>query len=123
MANPNIVNVTSILGNVAYLAPANTSATTIVTNAVSSGTILKVNSLTCTNVTGNTATATVSVNSAAAGGGTAFRIASTITVPADSTLVVLDKTGAIYLEENTSVTVTAGTAGYLNVVASFEEIA
>jgi hypothetical protein len=72
MANPNIVNVTSILGNVAYLAPANTAATTIVTNAVSSGTILKVNSLTCTNVTGNAATATVSVNSAAAGGGTAY---------------------------------------------------
>jgi hypothetical protein len=122
MANPNIVNVTSILGNVAYLAPANTAATTIVTNAVSSGTILKVNSLTCTNVTGNSATATVSVNSAAAGGGTAYRLAFQIPVPANASLQVIDKNTFVYLTENTSIVVTSGTSNAIEYVTSYEII-
>ena len=122
MANPNIVNVTSILGNVAYLAPANTSANTLITNASSSNNILKVNSLTCTNVTGNAATATVSVNSAAAGGGTAFRLAFQMSVPANASLQVIDKNNFVYLTENTSIVVTSGTSSAIEYVASFETI-
>jgi hypothetical protein len=122
MANPNIVNVTSIYGNVAYLASANTSANTLVTNAVSSGTILKVNSLTCTNVTGTAATATVSVNSAAAGGGTAFRLAFQMSVPANASLQVIDKNNFVYLPENTSIVVTSGTSNAIEYVTSYETI-
>lgn len=122
MANPNIVNVTSILGNVAYLAPANTSANTLITNAASSNTILKVNSLTCTNVTGTTASVTVSVNSAAAGGGTAFRLAFQMPVPPNSSLQVIDKNNFVYLTENTSIVVTSGTSAAIEYVTSFETI-
>ena len=123
MANPNIVNVSSIYGGTAYLAPANTSANSLVSNAASSGTIIKVDSLTVANVTGSAALVTVSVNSAAAGGGTAYRIAYQISVPANSTMQVIDKNNFVYLTENTSLVVTSGTSGALEYVASYETIA
>jgi|688.fasta_scaffold500851_2 hypothetical protein len=122
MANPNIVNVTSILGAVGYAAPANTTANTLISNAASSGTIIKVNSLTCTNVTGAAAQATVSVNSAAAGGGTAYRLAYQISVPANASLQVIDKNNFVYLNENTSVVVTSGTSAAIEYVTSYETI-
>lgn len=123
MANPNIVNVSSIYGSVAYAAPANTSANTLITNAASSGTVLKVDSLSVANVTGSAALVTVSVNSAAAGGGTAYRLAYQISVPANASLQVIDKNSFVYLTENTSLVVTSGTSGALEYVATYETIA
>lgn len=123
MANPNIVNVSSIYGGTAYLAPANTSANSLISNAASSGTIIKVDSLTVGNVTGSAALVTVSVNSAAAGGGTAYRIAYQMSVPANSTMQIIDKNNFVYLTENTSLVVTSGTSGALEYVASYETIA
>lgn len=123
MANPNIVNVSSIYGGTAYAAPANTSANSLISNAASSGNIIKVDSLTVANVTGSAALVTVSVNSAAAGGGTAYRIAYQISVPANSTMQVIDKNNFVYLTENTSLVVTSGTSGALEYVASYETIA
>ena len=122
MANPNILSATSITGNVTYLAPANTSANTLISNASSSGTTLKVESLTCANVTGTAATVTVSVNSAAAGAGTAYRLAYQITVPANASLQVIDKNTFVYLTENTSIVVTSGTSSAIEYVASYEII-
>jgi hypothetical protein len=122
MANPNIINSTSILGTVGYLAPANTTANTLISNAASSGTVVKVDSLTCTNVTGTAATATVSVNDAAAGGGTAYRLAFQMSVPANSSLQVIDKNNFVYLTENTSIVVTSGTSAAIEYVTSYEII-
>lgn len=122
MANPNILTASSITGNVAYSAPANTSATTLITNASSSGTIVKVESLTCANVSGSTATATVSVNSAAAGGGTAYRLVYQISVPTNATLQVIDKNTPVYLPENSSLVVTSGTSSAIEYVSSYETI-
>ena len=68
------------------------------------------------------AAAAVAVAGPAAGGGTAFSIVSTASVAADSSLVALDKSTAIYLEEDMSITVTAGTANDLEVIVSYEEI-
>jgi len=65
---------------------------------------------------------TISHNSAAAGGGTNSEIVKTVSVPADAALVVIDKNTAIYLEENKSITATAGTANDLKVIVSYEEI-
>lgn len=122
MANPNIVNVTSILAAVAYLAPANTTANTLITNAASSGTVVKVNSLTATNVSGANAVVTISVNSAAAGGGTAYRLAYQIVVPVNSSLQIIDKGNFVYLTENTSIVITSGTSGAIEYVSSYEVI-
>jgi hypothetical protein len=123
MANPNIVNVSAIYGNTTYVALSTTSATTLLSNAASSSKVYKVDDIVVSNVNGSTAaTVTVSVNSAAAGGGTAYRLAYNISVPAGASLIVTDKSTAFYLMENQSVVITAGTANYLEAVLSYEDI-
>ena len=123
MANPNIVNVSTITGNTTYVALSTTNATTLLSNAASSGLVYKVDNIVVSNVNGSTAAnVTVSVNSAAAGGGTAYRLAYQISVPAGASLIVTDKSTAFYLMENQSVVITAGTANYLEAVLSYESI-
>jgi len=123
MAAPNIVNVSTIIGKTSKVALTSTSQTTLVSNASSSGKVFKINMIQVANVDGsNACDVTVDVHSAASGGGTAYSLASTISVPADASLVVLDKNTALYLEENTSITATAGTASDLEVLVSYEEI-
>ena len=123
MSAPNIVNVSTITGKTAKVALTTTSQTTLVSNAASSNQVFKINMIQVANVDGsNACDVTVDVHSAASGGGTAYSLASTISVPADAALVVLDKNTALYLEENTSITATAGTASDLEVLVSYEEI-
>lgn len=123
MAAPNIVNVATITAKTDQLALSTTSATTLVSNAASSGKVIKVNMIQVANVDGsNACDVTVDVHSEDDGGGTAYSLASTISVPADASLVVVDKNTALYLEEDMSITVTAGTANDLEVIVSYEEI-
>lgn len=123
MANPNIVNVAAIYGNTSTTALSSTSATSIVSNAASSGKVYKINSLVVANVDGSSAAdITINLYSAAALGGTATAIASTISVPADATLIIIDKTTGIYLLEDKSIGAIAGTANDLVVTCSWEEI-
>lgn len=123
MANPNIVNVTTIYGNSSQTALSTTSATSIVSNAAASGKVFKINSIVVANVDGTAAQdITINIYSQAALGGTAYAIASTISVPADATLIVTDKTTSFYLLENQSIGAIAGAANDLVVTASWEEI-
>jgi hypothetical protein len=122
MANPNIVNVATILGNTSYLIPANTTANTWTALTASTNYVNRIDFMTASNVTSAAATVTVSINSATAGGGTAYRVAYQITVPANSTLVILDKTTSMYVGESQSVVVTVGTASAIELVASYEAI-
>ena len=123
MSAPNIVNVSTITGKTAKIALTSTSQTTLVSNAASSNQVFKINMIQVANVDGtNACDVTVDVHSGASGGGTAYSLISTASVSADSALVVLDKNTALYLEENTSITATAGTANDLEVLVSYEEI-
>jgi hypothetical protein len=123
MAAPNIVNVTTITGKSAVVDLTTTAATAVVSNAAASGKVFKINSLVVSNVDGtNAADITVSYYSEDDIGGTATQIVSTISVPADASLVVIDKNTSIYLEEDRSIGATAGTASDLKVLVSFEEI-
>lgn len=116
MANPNIVNVTAIYGKTAVLA-VTTTATAIVTNSAASNKIFKVNALYVSNVDGtNNAEITVDVFRSS----TAYRIASTIVVPADATLDVISN--PIYLEEGDSLRLTANANSDLEAVCSYEDI-
>ena len=123
MANPNIVNVASIYGNTSSTSLSTTSATSIANNSASSGTVLKINSIVVANTSASAANITINVYSAASLGGTAFPVASAISVPANASLIVTDKTTSFYLLENQSIGATAGTAGSLVVTASWETIA
>jgi len=123
VANPNIIDVTTILGKSAAVSLTTTAATAVVSNAAASGKVFKINSLVVSNVDGtNAADITVSYYSEDDIGGTATQIVSTISVPADATLVVIDKGTSIYLEEDRSIGATAGTANDLKVLVSYEEI-
>ena len=122
MSNPNIVNVSAIYGNVNSASLTTTSATSLASNAASSGTILKIDSIVVANTTASAANITINVYSAASLGGTAYPIASAISVPANSTLIVTDKSTAFYLMENMSVGATAGTASALVATITWEQI-
>lgn len=122
MAAPNIVNVATITAKTAYLTPANTTANVLLANAAASGKVLKINQIVACNVSGSAANTTVALNSAAAGSGTSYPIASTISVPSSASLIVSDKSTAFYLEEDRSIVVTSGTSGAVTYVVSYEEL-
>jgi hypothetical protein len=126
MANPNIVNVTTILGNTSsnlISSTADPCATALVNNAASSGKVYKINSIVVANVDGtNNAEITIKIFSQDDLGGTGTAIASTIVVPADATLIVTDKTTSFYLLEDKSIGATASAANDLVVTCSWEEI-
>jgi hypothetical protein len=123
MANPNIVSVTSILGNTTFLTPADTAANVLLSNAASSGNVLKINQIVAANVNGSSAVdTTVAITNQDDGAGTAFPIVSTVSVPADASLIVVDKTTAIYLMEDQSIVVTSGSADDIAYTISYEAI-
>ena len=125
MANPNLAGTsTTIYGVTAYLTPGTTAATVLLSNAASSGTVMKINQIVASNVTGSAAVnVTVAINNLAAGAGTAFPVASIVSVPQAASLIVVDKTTAIYLMENSSITVTSGTSSGITYSISYELIA
>ena len=126
MANPNIVNVAAIYGNTATNLISSTAdpfATALVHNAASSGTVYKINSIVVANVDGSAAAdITIKIFSQDDLGGTGTAIVSTISVPADASLIVTDKTTTFYLLEDKSIGATASVANDLVVTVSWEEI-
>ena len=130
MANPNIAAVTSILGTTTYYTPSGTSAVVLLANAASSGIVYRINQIVAANVNGSSAVnATVSIytngavaQGSAPSGGTAYPIVSTVSVPANASLIVADKTTALYLMEGTSISVTSGTASGITYSVSYEVI-
>ena len=126
MANPNIVAVTNILGgNLGWNLTA-TATTTLVTVAAEK--ILKINRLTVANVDGtNSATVDVYVDGlttagasglSATGASATVYLAKTISVPADSTLVLADT--PIYLMEGDILKGGASAASDLDLFISYE---
>jgi len=123
MAAPNIVAVATITAKTTYLTPANTTSNVLLANAASSGKVFKVNMVIAANVDGTTAyDTTVAVNTAAAGSGTSYPLASTVSVPPDASLIVSDKSTSFYLEEDKSVVVTSSTASKIAYTISYEEL-
>ena len=126
MANPNIINATSILGKTVFDDNIDSaSATAIVSNSSTSGKVLKINSLIIANidtaVPPQSADITVTIENAS-GSTTYSTLAKDIAVPAYATLVVISKDTSIYLEEDMSLYVKASVAGDLSATCSYEEI-
>lgn len=130
MANPNIAAASSIYGTTTFLTPSATTAVVLLPNAASSGQVFKINQIVAANVNGSAAVnTTVSIYSngavaqgSAPSGGTAYPIASVVSVPPNASLIVADKTTAIYLMEGQSITVTSGTASGITYSISYEVI-
>lgn len=131
MTAPNIINITTINGSITYYTPSGTSAVVLLANAASSGHLYKINYLTVANIDGTNAVnatvsiynnATVTSQGSAPSGGTAYAIASTVSVPANASLVVCNKTESFYLPEDKSIVITSSVASKLTFTVSYEDI-
>jgi hypothetical protein len=127
MAAPNILACTTATPHTVSITPADTSRNALVT-APATGSVQKINQITVSNIDGTAAyDATVELRLA---DGTTYRaLGSTISVPADATLIMLDKTTMLYLLD-TSVTgeastlwATSSTASKLTFTVSYETLA
>ena len=117
MANPIVVAVSSIYANTAVDADVAASAVSLLT--CGSNKLQKINSLIIANIDGtNAATIDVWVTRSSAD----YYIAKTISVPADATLVVIDKNMGLYLTESDVLKIQASAAGDLSATCSYEEI-
>ena len=130
MANPNIISANNIYGGTDYITPSSTSTVVLLANAASSSKVYKIESIIAVNSsTGSAANANVAIytngsvaQGSAPSGGTAYPIASSLSVPAAASMVITDKTTSFYLKENTSVTIATGTANILTFVIAYEDI-
>lgn len=116
MANPNLLNLSFVLGKTDSF-NVSVAASNVVYNPAGSGYIYKINVLFISNIEGvNTAAVTVEH----VRNGTAVKLASTVDVTNDNTLVVIGKETSIYLEEGDSIRVTASANNMLAGVVSYE---
>lgn len=122
MAAPNLIGATTINGKTTGANLTSTSATTVLNNPASSGKCLKVNTLNVANYGNAVANISVAFNTGANLGGTNFAIAGNLSVPAGSTMNIIDKSSQYYLEENTSFGATASTSNTFIVTVSYEDI-
>ena len=114
MAQPNIVNVSSILGTSEVKVRTTTWTTTLVTAA--SDKVLKMNLIRCTNITDNDATVDFDVEVA----GTHKKIANEVTVPANSVVDITDKNSSFYLMETDLLRGGASAGTTIDVLISYE---
>ena len=114
MAQPNIVNVSSILGTSEVKVLTTTLTTTLVTAA--SDKVLKMNLIRCTNITDSDATVDFDVEV----GGTHKKIANEVTVPANSVVDITDKNSSFYLMETDLLRGGASAGSTIDVLISYE---
>jgi len=114
MANPNIVNVATINGKTDVFALTTTETNLITATA---NTVFKINSILVSNIDGtNAADVTIKYND----GSNDRAIASTISVPADASLIVIGKDNGFYLDETDILAVTASANSDLTYLVSYE---
>jgi hypothetical protein len=123
MANPNLNTASTVVVQNAFVRLDNTSETQVVSNAASSGKAFLIDSVVVSNVDGtNACDITLNLYAAATNTGTATKLAHTITVPADATLVVVSKDFGVSLTENESIYAQASAGGDLHVTAFWKEL-
>jgi len=123
MANPNLNTAATVNVNNAFVRLDNTNETLVVSNAAGSGKAFLIDSITVCNVDGSAACdITVSLYAAATNTGTATKIAHTISVPPDASLVVVGKDQGLCLTEAESIYAVASAGGDLHIVACWKEL-
>lgn len=121
MANPNIVGIVSAYGKSISVGITTTALVGILTNTNNSNKVFKINTIRASNVDGTNAT-DISVGFSTVGAAATTFLARTIGVPADASLVVVDKTSTFYLEENQQITVQASAVNDIDMFVSYEEL-
>lgn len=123
MANPNLNSLASVYADASFAKISGTTASSLLSNAASSGKVLLVESLIVCNTTGSAVNLTVQKwSDATAGSGTGYAICSTYSLAAYDTLVVVSKDTPIKVKENQSLSITAGTGNALEVNLAWTEL-
>ena len=118
MATPNIASVATINGFCVNGAVTTSNQDVV---DVAAEYVYKINSIIIANIDGtNAATVTIGVSTDA--GSSYHNIAHTVSVPADATLVVIDKNSSFYLDETDLIRVTGSANSDLTYLISGEEI-
>ena len=115
MAAPNLLGTTTVTGKTA-LATLSTVTSNVITNSSSSGTVDKLNSIVLSNYTSNTVNANVMINRSS----TIYYIGGTVSIPANSTLVLLGKDTSLYLEEGDVLQANVSANTSVSISASYE---
>ena len=121
MTAPNLRNPTTITGKTARTSAGigTTAVIGIVTNASSSGKVLKINSIFCANIDGvNPANISVSIYNGSADS----YLAKDITIPSNATQILSNKETYFYLEEGDSIRAEASAVDDLSITVGYEEI-
>ena len=120
MAAPNLANISTITAKSVQAALTTTLTTEILANASSSNKVFKINNIIVANIDGtNAADASVAITKS---GGSPIMIASTVSVPADATLVVVDKNTSLYLEEGDNIEAGASANSDATITINYEEL-
>jgi hypothetical protein len=136
MANPNMANSVFIYGSTAYLTPATTATNTSflyasTANGITSitgltppvGSINRIGSIVATNITPNTTNVTVAVSGTAPyTAAAAWFLASQVSIPPNSSLIVTDKSVPVYITEYQALGVTTSVANSVSFVVNLETI-
>jgi len=117
MAAPNMVNITSVTGRTA-VSVLSTITSNVITNSSGSSTVDKLNNVILTNYTTSTVTANVMINRTSV----LYYLAGTVSIPSNSTLVLLGKDTSVYLEEGDVIQANASANSSVNFTASYELI-
>jgi nucleoside 2-deoxyribosyltransferase len=122
MANPNINSVSNIYANNSSVSLTTTNSTLLVSNSASSNKLFLIDGITVANIdTANAVTVTITLYRTADNSGTAYELGSTVSIPANSSLIIVDKNQGVSLLEAQSIYATAGTANKLKINTSWKE--
>lgn len=123
MAAPNIVNISTLTGKSDVTNLTTTSATSVLSNAASSGKVLRVLMLRVVNVDGSdSVNITASLYSEDDIGGTATELIQSKGLGTNTYLDIITRDSPLYLEEDRSLGVTASAANDAKVIVTYEEI-
>ena len=120
MAAPNIVNVSSIIARTSATSSLQSgSLTAILTNTAASNHVYKINSVTVAN---RSLTLNVPIDLTIQSASTDYYLAKSVVVPASSSVILVGKENAVYLEEGVSIRGLAYSTGSLDVVIGYEDL-
>jgi hypothetical protein len=123
MANPNLGSASNVYVNNANVYLSSTSNTGLVSNSAASGKVFMLDGITVANTDlANAVTITVLFNRVDGDVASSHELAATVSVPAASSLIVVDKAQGVSLLEAQSISLVAGTASKLHVYASWKEL-
>jgi len=117
MANPNIINVSTITGKTS-LTQLTTVTTNTITNAVGSNTVYKLNTVFLSNYSSATTYANIVINRSSS----TYYVGGNLSIPANSTLVLLGKDTALYMEEGDVLQANVSANSSISMSASYESL-